>query len=397
MKTFLTILKKVGYLLLTLLFLFIPSATIVYMNSKGEIVGWLSTAVLYLAFWFPVGYFAKKLFSKENKNFRSWKAKKISQTIMRICKMKISVYEERIAEILKNSGNSTSEEINKACISARKAYLDAVYEEIFNGMRHSSRVYLYLVSVLHTEGSENGVMAGKIYYAVYQAMTNKTADPADCIAMNHMQNELMQQVLTGLEVLFGKEISLQNLQEPDFSLPSEEKINSEVTTGSSMTEKEIEALPLEAIENFIDEKVSRSPYFNNKKTQTNQSKNTKNRHLITFQSVLILALVMGISVLIVRYISLKKDVAEYQNQIRTLTNQTYRLNSEINDLKLKYNAFDTYKEKAIFLDENFAFVNEGSKKYHKYGCIILNKNKAFYYAPPSEMEEHGYTPCSHCH
>ena len=58
---------------------------------------------------------------------------------------------------------------------------------------------------------------------------------------------------------------------------------------------------------------------------------------------------------------------------------------------------DDYRPKANFLDSYVVIVgNNGTKTYHKYGCVLLDTTNGYLAFNPENAKANGYKPCSIC-
>lgn len=58
---------------------------------------------------------------------------------------------------------------------------------------------------------------------------------------------------------------------------------------------------------------------------------------------------------------------------------------------------DDYRPKANFLDYYVVIVgNNGTKTYHKYGCVLLDTTNGYWAFNPEAARDNGYKPCSIC-
>lgn len=126
------------------------------------------------------------------------------KSIVNACRNCENTYKNSIIENLdglKNADNGTSK---KNAFVARRKYLDDVSNKVIDSFRLSSptifaRIQLVLrsPSMCGLEGlnSENGFMAGSLFAVCYFAIKNNTAPSKICIRLNHIQNDIMEQVL----------------------------------------------------------------------------------------------------------------------------------------------------------------------------------------------------------
>ena len=106
--------------------------------------------------------------------------------------------------------------------------------------------------------------------------------------------------------------------------------------------------------------------------------------------------------------TLNAELANQKNLVEKYTKAASSYSSSLGSLQTKYD--DLYKEnidlrtqntsmssKISFYDWAVVIVpDDGSKKYHKYGCSYLDMSDGFYAYNPENARYFGYKPCSHC-
>ena len=126
------------------------------------------------------------------------------KSIVNACRNCENTYKNSIVENLDDLKNADNETSNKIALDARRKYLDDVSNKVTDSFRLSSpaifaRIQLGLLSpsMCGIEGlnSENGLMAGSLFAVCYFAIKNSIAPGKICIRLNHIQNDIMEQVL----------------------------------------------------------------------------------------------------------------------------------------------------------------------------------------------------------
>lgn len=137
----------------------------------------------------------------------------LSKAILNSSANHIEQYKESIKNNFISLNNASEEESQKMLMSIRKDYLDEVSNSVINSFQVSSpkiaaRIQLAMMSPslcgYDDMNFDNGMIAGTLYAVCYYAITNKTASPKDCIYLNHLQNDIMENALAELD----KELSV---------------------------------------------------------------------------------------------------------------------------------------------------------------------------------------------
>ena len=123
----------------------------------------------------------------------------IARNILLISQQKLAEYKKDILAHIKKTEDISDEEIDQSVADIRRRYLDSVHEEIYSQAEKHEDAQERLRSYRLSEDGKNGIMAGKLYAAIYPSLTGKEASPDDCIALNHAQTALMDQVLDEIE------------------------------------------------------------------------------------------------------------------------------------------------------------------------------------------------------
>lgn len=125
------------------------------------------------------------------------------------CANNIEMYKIEVYEYCKKYVDSEPPE--DEILEIRKRYLNSVLNEVFelvgaSSSNISSRLSLVLMSPemsgYPSSNFENGVMAGAVYAFCYWAIKNKQADIADCFALNHLQDKIMNDALVEVSEQF---------------------------------------------------------------------------------------------------------------------------------------------------------------------------------------------------
>lgn len=126
------------------------------------------------------------------------------KSIVNACHNCKNTYKYSIVENLDDLKNADSETSEKIALAARRKYLDDVTNTVIDSFRLSSpaifaRMQLGLLSpaMCGMEGfnPDDGFMAGSLFAVCYFAIKNKIAPGKTCIQLNHIQNDIMDQVL----------------------------------------------------------------------------------------------------------------------------------------------------------------------------------------------------------
>ncbi len=115
------------------------------------------------------------------------------------------IYKNAIMNNFEAINNAETEEyVSALLLSIRKEYLDAVCDSVISTFKVSSPTVFSKIQFIMTYPSicgyenidlENGAMAGSLFAICYYALKNKVAPHKECIKLNHIQNEIMNQVL----------------------------------------------------------------------------------------------------------------------------------------------------------------------------------------------------------
>ncbi|MPM74049.1 hypothetical protein SDC9_121034 [bioreactor metagenome] len=132
----------------------------------------------------------------------------LTKVILNSVKNNIGIYKQSIIDNISNIKSNPELENTVLFQSIRQEYLDHVSNDVFNSFKLSSpsiaaRIQLTLMSPslcgYDDINFENGILAGSIYAICYYSMNNKVAAPKDCINLNHIHNDIMEQALSELD------------------------------------------------------------------------------------------------------------------------------------------------------------------------------------------------------
>ena len=129
----------------------------------------------------------------------------LSNAILNASKNKIEIYQRGIIANIDALNGDVEAEKEEAIISVRREYLDVVANSVINTFDVSSptiaaRIQLALMSPALCGYEDidisNGIMAGSLYAICFYAIKNKVAEPRDCVRLNHLQHEIMNDALS---------------------------------------------------------------------------------------------------------------------------------------------------------------------------------------------------------
>ena len=125
----------------------------------------------------------------------------LANAIINASKNNINIYKQAIKDNYKEVLDCNDEEkMNEFIIKTRKLYLDKVYNDVITGMNIASPTVVSKIKFLSMNmDAENGMMAGKLFSVCYRALTGKEADSNECIRLNHVQNDMMTEVMKELD------------------------------------------------------------------------------------------------------------------------------------------------------------------------------------------------------
>ncbi len=101
------------------------------------------------------------------------------------------------------------EETAKIFSMIRKTYFDAVSNDVYNSIQSSTPkiaanifyMFMYPEKCGYDDMNiDDGLSASKLYAIVYYAFKGKVAPIKDCIELNHLQNNIMNEVFDELEI-----------------------------------------------------------------------------------------------------------------------------------------------------------------------------------------------------
>lgn len=271
----------------------------------------------------------------------------IARNILLTVKRKLPEYRKDVLAHIIKTEDISDEGINQSVADIRRRYLDSVYEDIYAQAEKYKDAQERLRSYRLSEDGKNGIMAGKIYAAIYPSLTGKEASPDDCIALNHVQTTLMDQILDEIE----------KGESPHSSLPKN---------------------------------PDHSPKSNPHKSKIDSSLKA---------AIIVICFLLVISLAVALFIQNTRINRLYDTQLHKYE----EVQEEYEELQEKYEYLG--EEYGVALDfieyisneQDLEFANATSSYYHKYRCYLFHPTEHFYYGSTEVMKEAGYLECSHCH
>lgn len=135
------------------------------------------------------------------------------KTITNACYNNIESYKSNIIANMGEIECKDGEELDSLLMSLRREYFDDVANSVINTFRVSSpavfnKIQLSLMSPgicgYSDINIENGIGAGSVYAICFNAIKNKIAAPKDCIRLNHIQNNIMNEALNEISRQINK-------------------------------------------------------------------------------------------------------------------------------------------------------------------------------------------------
>ena len=131
----------------------------------------------------------------------------LSKAIINACYNCKNTYKSAILENMDKLNVSDEESADALLTSIRREYLNEVADSVINTFRVSShnissRIQLVFMSPQvcgYDIKFENGIMAGSVFAICYYAIKNKIAPANVCVRLNHIQNDIMDEVLHEIE------------------------------------------------------------------------------------------------------------------------------------------------------------------------------------------------------
>ncbi|MBQ2614407.1 MAG: hypothetical protein IJB80_03640 [Clostridia bacterium] len=131
----------------------------------------------------------------------------LSKAIINACYNCKKTYKSAIIENIDKLNNCDEESADDLLTSIRREYLNEVADSVINTFRVSStaissRIQLAFMSPQvcgYDIKFENGIMAGSVFAICYYAIKNKIAPANLCIRLNHIQNDIIDEVLQEIE------------------------------------------------------------------------------------------------------------------------------------------------------------------------------------------------------
>lgn len=131
----------------------------------------------------------------------------LSKAIINACYNCKITYESSILENIDKLNVCDEESAVALLMSIRHEYLNEVADSIINIFRVgspniASRIQLVFMSPQmcgYDINFENGIVAGSVFAICYYAIKNKVAPANVCVRLNHIQNDIMDEVLQEIE------------------------------------------------------------------------------------------------------------------------------------------------------------------------------------------------------
>ncbi|MBQ2614411.1 MAG: hypothetical protein IJB80_03660 [Clostridia bacterium] len=131
----------------------------------------------------------------------------LTKAIINACHNCKTTYKSTILENMDKLNDCDEESANGLLTSIRREYLNEVADSVINTFRVSSpnissRIQLVFMSPQvcgYDIKFDNGIMAGSVFAICYYAIKNKIAPANICIRLNHIQNDIMDEVLQEIE------------------------------------------------------------------------------------------------------------------------------------------------------------------------------------------------------
>lgn len=133
---------------------------------------------------------------------------RLQKTITEVALQNTKAYKQTIVNSLRKLETMPEIEANKTLLAIRRDYLDLVANTVINGLRDASPKIFMRIQLNFLSPSkcgyddldlENGISGGALYAICYNAITGKIANPKDCIFMNHVVHEIMEDVLREID------------------------------------------------------------------------------------------------------------------------------------------------------------------------------------------------------
>lgn len=131
----------------------------------------------------------------------------LAKAIINACHNCKNTYKIAILENMDKLNDCDEESTKGLLTSIRREYLNEVADSVINTFRVSSpnissRIQLVFMSPQvcgYDIKFENGIMAGSVFAICYYAIKNKVAPANLCVRLNHIQNDIMNEVLQEIE------------------------------------------------------------------------------------------------------------------------------------------------------------------------------------------------------
>lgn len=130
---------------------------------------------------------------------------RLFKSVHQVCVNNADIYKLEIYKLVEKYGTSSppEDEIERASVK----YFDSVRDDVFAAIsdvspKMSARINLaFLCPTMcgYPDFKDGLYMAGAVYAICFWAIKDKKADPSDGIALNHLQQQIMLDVLNSLD------------------------------------------------------------------------------------------------------------------------------------------------------------------------------------------------------
>lgn len=131
----------------------------------------------------------------------------LKKVILNLSRNNLDIYKSGIKKNIEKLNCGTETEVNEILFEVRKEYLDSVMDSVISSFRAGSpqvadKMFMLLLSPKmcgYDIDLDSGVMAGSVYAISYYAIKNKKARAKDCVRLNHLQNDIINEMLKQLD------------------------------------------------------------------------------------------------------------------------------------------------------------------------------------------------------
>lgn len=131
----------------------------------------------------------------------------LKKSILNVCENSKDSYKKYILDNYNDVDSIDEERIIAISKMARRNYFDDVANSLFNSFKVSSpniygKIQLILVYPSmcgYDDIDVDDLTAGAVYAICYFALKGKTASPKDCIELNHLQNDIINEALEEID------------------------------------------------------------------------------------------------------------------------------------------------------------------------------------------------------